>query len=241
MKYLSSFYWRQKDGIPNRTSVLLQQGTCGRNSVLFACVCTDGHTAAGRASGYLTGQLSEWFYRWGMKNLSRGGEKKIREMQEGIAEAVCKIDQELLTNEKSRGVLCREAAADLAGIVCVEDNFVLFYRGAQRIYHINTKCLRPHLKCLTGEQERDIFCRTSHCGGTLNIKSGVIQPETGILLATESFCKGLEEKMLAECLSVSQLSTQSKLDKHIRELGAEAERAAKQEISDVAAVAAVAE
>ena len=105
---------------------------------------------------------------------------------------------------------------------------MLFHRGGQNIYQINTRFLRPNVKKIAGEGTE--VCGSGGCGEGQErfcIKQGISQPGAGVLLATASFCSNLTEEMLKECMEMESLRTQRQLDKRLGELGREAEIRAK--------------
>ena len=53
---------------------------------------------------------------------------------------------------------------------------------------------------------------------------GQLQPGTGLLLGTKDFCRELPETVLKEALWVRETERQEQVERHLRELGREAER-----------------
>lgn len=216
MEYMSSFYWQQEENAHNSTSLLLQQVMLGKNTVLLGGICTDKADNAGRESSYLTGQLLGWFYGRGLTLFHKGGEKEMREMQKSLGEVLNRLSRELATCKNRKKIPVQNPGPDISGILCIGCHFVVFYCGEQRIYALNTKFLRPHMKCLAGGRE-------SVPDQGIQMKYGILQPGVGILLATEPFYRYLTDDMLRECLAARQLRTQLQLDKRLEELGRAAE------------------
>ena len=51
-----------------------------------------------------------------------------------------------------------------------------------------------------------------------------LEPDVGLLLATDSLCDCVSETMMGEILSVREVVSQEQMDRHLRELCREGER-----------------
>ena len=200
MKYVSSYYRKQEEGAPGAVSLLLQHVKCGKIPVCLACVCKAEEP---QGVSYPASQLLEWFYKTGIRLCAGGDDRNFRRVKAGL--------RAMLEEWEKRPGDCAEAVRKqvwhISGILCAGARFLLFYHGKQRIYVINTKFLRPHLKCLASEAD------------SLCMESGILEPGIGILLATESFFDQVTEEMVRECLAQRDLCTQTRADKHLWELG----------------------
>lgn len=193
MRYIASYSWHPEKACLQGDSLLLQQLRCGRVPLLLACVSK---------GDFLTGRLLHWFYREGRRLCGKEKGKNVQEMQESLGRALRQACRE----EKS--------GSDFAGILCVGSRYLLFYRGMQRIYLINTRFLRSNVKLLTGpnlggQEKTADFCT----------EQGVMQTDIGILLALEAFYREITEETLKECLERASISTKEQLTKHLGELG----------------------
>lgn len=204
MKFQTACYWQQGE---NRTSLLLQQYACGTVPVLFSCICGGG-TGTDKAGSYMTEQLLQWFRGLHLKKLTCRPERGLENAESGLRKLIMRTDRELAAAKS--GMKKGETAC--SGILCVEDSFCLFYRGPQRIYLANTCFGRPHIK------------RLDRADGRLTMERGNMQPELGLLFATESFCETLTEQALREVLSVKETDREERLERRLRELGEEAAR-----------------
>ena len=231
MKFLTADYWKQGG---NNSALLLQQCSCRQIPVLFACLCTGEDC---RTGGYLSERLLQWFREKSIRNLTRRPEREIARAMEELPEVLTRASIELApagrelarADERSvqegrelmqagkKALKAGEESAlgscgDFAGIFCVGEQVCLFYRGEQGIYLANTGFGRPHIKRLSEHSER------------LGMEWGQLQPGTGLLLGTKDFCRELPETVLKEALWVRETERQEQVERHMGELGREAER-----------------
>lgn len=204
MKFYTSCYWQQAR---NASALLLQQYVCQGTPVHFACVC-DGKEGDARAGGYMTEQLLQWFRKLSLRRLTRKTEKALGEAAAGLERTVLRADDELA----EAGITEQGQRVSLGGIFCVGESFFLYYRGEQKIYLINTGFGRVHVKRLGTESEA--FC----------VEMGSLQPDIGLIFATTSFWERITEQMIKEALFVREVVTEEQMQKHLNELGEEAQR-----------------
>jgi len=105
------------------------------------------------------------------------------------------------------------AQVSFAGIFCLGEHFLLFGRGNAGIRLLNHGIRKTCVGNPIG------------CGEELQIKQGVMEPGIGLLLATNSFYRNVEEDAMREGLSVEEVLNGIQTEKHLRELGRAAERA----------------
>jgi len=212
MDYLAGCYRQQSE---KAVSLLLQQYQWGKVHMIFACVCgsdergKEGGKETEEAGSYMTRQLLKWFRGLEPKKLARNLEKGILSLAESLRERLLQIDQEW-KSKYAEGEVC----PDLAGIFCLECNYLLFCRGQAGIYLINTAFGHGHVRRLD---------KRGSVGG-FEIEQGVLQQDIGLLCATESFFDQVTEKMLSEGLFMGEEATEEQLEKHVRELAGEGER-----------------
>ncbi len=203
--------------MPNSTSLLLQQLSRkrGKENLLFACVCEEerekvGEKAGkavqwncqpGTSSGYMTERLHVWFYEKALVHCRNRGTGGFSVLGEGLKQAILQTDREL------GGV-----DMPVCGLICIESDFLFFYRGRSELYLLNSRFERANLRRLSDKAE------------TLALQYGTIQKGAGILLATHDFCQRLGEQPLRECLAVREICVQEQADKRLGELSREAER-----------------
>ncbi len=216
MKYISSYYRGEECGqaspgkesgaLCGRASIVLQQVRCGNLPVFFAWVC--GEKAAEDSAGaYMTGRLLDWFYKKITGLCRRGSWREMKAAEKSLTGEVEEIERELALWNAGKEDGEKGELTLAAGILCMGRSFLLYSKGQQRIYALNTRFLRPNLRLLSGES------------GQWQVKRGVLQSGIGILLGTESFYQGLTEEMVRECLEVGALSDELRVEKRLKELG----------------------
>lgn len=192
--------------------MLLQQYQYRHSQIVFACICTkeniDGGEGDGRAEAYMTERLLTWFRGLNLKSLVKKRERKADAVSKELTAVVMAADREL---EESGTAGDRKVG--LAGILCVDDIFIMAYRGTPAVYLINTAFGRVRLSRLNEEGEK----------GRLTVKMGIVEPDVGLLLATEGFCRHVTEGMIKEGLFVREIVTEEQLEKRLAELGKEGE------------------
>jgi len=207
MEFLSACYLQQGK---NALSLLLQQYRCGRTQMLFTCVCIGRGENAGRAGGYMTEQLLQWFRELPFKKLYKSREKGMERLAEYICEVVGRVDLELENSRITPG----GQRVDYAGMICLGERYLMLCRGTGRIYLINTAFGRCHVGCFTGEGQ----------GGGMFLEQGILQQDIGLLFTSEAFCGCITEEMIREGLAVGEVTTGGQMGRHLKELAGEAER-----------------
>lgn len=206
MELFSTYYWQQGE---NATSLVLQQVICKKGSLpaLLACVCTekrqeDGMMAKG-TGGNFCGRLADWFHEEFLPGCLKGAAMDMGTAGSRLQQMAAHAVGEELT-----------AGLSVAGILCSGEHFVLFYQGEQRIYLLNTRFLRPSVKCLTGHTDT----------GILRVQEGIMQQNIALLLATEPFYRVIPEQTWKECLNVRDIREERRAGKRLEELGEYGER-----------------
>ncbi len=195
MKYRTSYWWQERPGISLSLQQVLRRRD--RQPMLFACIC------AGRDCDRAGRELTDWFYG---KGIALGG-------REGMGAAQRQIEG--LWREGPGSCMGGGGGYPLEGMVgifCTGDAFLLFSQGEQRAYLLNTRFRRAHCRRLTA--------RT----GGLCCMWGILQPQIGILLATEGFYTPFSEAVLRDCLCIRRKEQEETLERHLRELAGEGER-----------------
>lgn len=112
------------------------------------------------------------------------------------------------------GLTTEEGQAALAGILCVEEVCFILSRKMPAVGLINTAFGRPCLRRL-GREERE---------GKLSVEQGSLEPDIALLLATQGFWGSVPEPVIKESLCIGEIRTEEQTEKHLAELGREAER-----------------
>lgn len=184
MKFLTSFYQRAED---KNSALTLQQvlRVKGRMPIVLACVCE------GSGGGEFCMRLTDWFYECALSECSRRNGPESSVLIKGLRSMA-------------------QGDFSVAGIVCAGHQFVLFYRGEQRVCLFNRRFLRPNRKELSDRTDRS---------GEMCVKEGIMQEEVGLLIGTEGFYRGFSEKELADCLAAGSVEKESQVRRRLEELG----------------------
>ena len=222
MGYITSCYRQQGDGA---ASLLLQQYLCGQMPVCFACIsagtgrdgwgdengCGNKDEARDRAGGYLTGRLLIWCRGFPLRSLAKGKEKYFARVRRELEKTIRQSDRELWDG----AVLAGGETVDLAGMLCADENVILFGRGRHRIFLLNTMFGKGHVRELSGERD----------SSGLWFWEGAMESNVGILLTSQDFGNCLSPQLLQQVLNVNEAFTQEQADKRLKELAREGERA----------------
>ena len=160
-------------------------------------------------NGQVTEELVNWFYEEGVHLCEkRGGASERLELR----------------LEKGIGKLL-EGRSEVSFTVLfgAQECFWIWSQGAQKVYLLNSRFGRPHAKCIVGEEEVCVW-------------SGELQQGVGILVATEDFCSRISQEQLQECLAVTELDSEERVQKRMDELGRKACQLGGQHVAAMLAV-----
>ena len=212
MKYRTGYYW-QTEEVPHTALVLQHLVYRKRKKPLFwGCICTEGdcEEQKSRRSAYYVKQLTEWFHKKGRRWCLGEKAGDFDRLRVTLAEAIADMDAEVAAHDRFLGEKGRNEV-ELAGLVCGEERFLLFYRGNLRAYLLNRRLSKGHCMRLQGERL-----------GTVHVLSGIMQPGIGLLLITGKMAEKCGEDRLQECLNISELLQAHSLQRYLEELGGEA-------------------
>lgn len=212
MHIFTSHYYQQGR---NYSTLLLQQYQYRHMPIGLICLCYGENESQGKAGAYFTSRLLQWFRGQSLGRLVKSPENRLLILQDQLRELVECTDAEL----KNCSLSSEEKNMDLVGILCVGEDFLLFFRGHQKIYLLNRCFGHGHIRCFSEETEKDIGC-------ALVLRQGILQQDVGILLAAESFCGHMTEQELKECLHVETVLSEEQAERHLRELAERGERQA---------------
>lgn len=212
MELLSACYYQQGK---NEVSLLLQKYRYRQVQILFTCICAGTGTNAGRAGGYMSEQILQWFRELHFKKVFRNPVKSMDRLEESLYEVIQRTDGEL----ENSHIMGKDKKVDLAGIFCIENRYVMLCRGAGRICLVNTAFGRVHIQ--------HMHIRHMHMEGkegAMVMEQGILQPDIAVLFSMESFYQYVTEEMIRDGLAVREVVTEEQMDRHMRELGKEGER-----------------
>lgn len=196
----------------NHSALLLQHYQISSIPLCLACICDAKDPAQGKAAAYLTEQLLCWFRDLPWKKLTRNPEKHLPRIEQQLYDHLSNIAEELTTAH----LLSSNAHLSIAGILVIDEHFLLFLKGTSQIYLLNRSFNRGAIQCVSDEiwkqpQARIVF------------RQGLLQPDVGLLLATESFCSCADKRELQECLYVKDMQSADRAQRHLHELGRRSE------------------
>lgn len=223
MEFFSSSYWQAGE---NASALILQQCLCGDTPILFACVCGGQTESEGRACGYFSRRLLEWFRSMRFSRAVGNPDAFLKKQEVKLKRLLQQVDNEVeqaglalgeVAFDKMESLPKRNAVSlpgrnaggkpvSLSGILCIGQEFLLFGRGNTGITLLNRCMGNPHVENMP---RRDI----------LSLQLGVMEPDVGVLLATKPFTDSIPREALQEGLFVEEVVTERQTEKHLRELG----------------------
>lgn len=205
MKLISASYFQRSK---NHGALLLQHYTCAAAPLCLACICPAETPDEGRIAAYLTERLLESFREMPWRKMLRDPDRHLFVAEEKLRRTIEKAAEELACAH----LLPAAFFPPLAGILCVDESFLLFCQGSPRIYLLNRSFDRAYIQCISDglpffEKKTPAFCR------------GILQPDIGLLMGTESFFGCADEQELKDCLGVEEVPDEDRAQRHLRELG----------------------
>ena len=200
MEFMTGYYRQNEDS----TALLLQQYVCQGVPVCLGCICGGESREAGIAGGLFTGRILGEFRKLSLLRAVKQPLKCLKWMERQIY--------------KYRQGSAIPPDFWMAGILSVEEEFLLFYEGAVKIALCNTGFGRPALHEIGGN---DYMCGT---GAGLQMQRGIMEAGIGVLLASESFYGNIPGEDMQNCLWVKEIRDSGQAQRRLRELGRMAER-----------------
>lgn len=197
MSYLASWYWdKGKFREKNEDSFSLQRaclkcffGKKAEVALMAVCDGIGGLPEGETASGFVVQQLTEWFYREGVRLMETFFWQ--RKTAESATDALAHIQEQIERCERAEGILC--------GTTCTmalvkEGRYVLLHIGDSRAYLIGKK-----EKCLTQDHQKNgALCRCIGAFGFQfpDVQRGRIRKGEILLLCSDGFCQLMPEGFL---------------------------------------------
>ena len=206
MNFTTVSYWQAAG---NHSALLLQHYCYGNIPFCFLALCSGENQSQGRAGAYLTGQLLGWFRRLPFRRLGRNPKRAVSVLEREMGRNLERLDKEL----ESGGLTRSGSLLSASGIFCVDDCFFLFSRGDQKLFLLNKAFGRGSVRRLLEAPEEG----TAAPGFVM--RQGTFQQDAGILLATDTFCRFLEDSQIRECLYVDELDGEAQARRRLCELG----------------------
>lgn len=207
MNLTTAVYWQT---FQNHSALLLQQCQYKCIPICLFALCSGQNEFQGKAGAYVTGQLLQWFRGQPFKRLARNPDKYFPSLEENLEHFLGQLNGDLI----SGGLVPHMQSIPISGIFCVNDHFLLFSCGGQKIFFLNKNLGHGHVQCLNDPMENKKIA-----AGSLKIRQGILQREVGLLFATDTFCLQLKEQDIRECLYVDELCGENQIQRRLRELG----------------------
>ena len=150
--------------------------------------------AEGESRQHFVEEMTDWLLEKAVKHCKRG-EKAMDALERSL--------EKQLQKHAGNG--------ENLVLLCVGNFFFLWGRGRQKAWILNARFGKSCGHLLLGEKERKR-------GELLH---GEVEKGVGILLTTGEFGEFVSEEQLVECLAVKTLDKESKVEKHLKELGDE--------------------
>lgn len=211
MNLFTTTYWQAAQ---NHSALLLQQYQYRHTPVCLIAVCGGCTEAQGKAGAYLTGHLLQWFRGLSFKQLARNPNSCLLSLESSLQDTVRRLDNDLV----SCGHMSGETSLSLSGILCADDQFLIFTRGKQHIYLLNKGFGKGRMQHLSEE-----LTEAQTSSNTLIMSQGILQRDVGLLFCTDTFRQLLANNEICECLYVDELCGAEQVRKRLRELGNRAE------------------
>lgn len=224
MMLISGFISVPGSAAERSDSVMLQQASRGGETVLMACVCDEKRGDGRDWQPYAVARLQGW-YREAAMELGLAGCSDVR-MEKELGTCLRNMDAE---REDCGEVSKVGRDMSLTGILVCGARFWLFHRGNTRAYLMNQYFMHPHIRCLTCAEHSAAVKDKQRNGGKEDgrmpdVRSGILQKGTGILLCTDGLYGFAAENRMKECLCPRDISREQQIGKRLGELEQEARR-----------------
>lgn len=213
MKFCSTYLWEKGSGQEyHPVSLVLQQAEVRKQSVLLACVCRGVveevcEVLAVEVSGYFTEALVEWFHRECLELVEQ--KRRSVEPERSLQKELETIYQELLLYGRKKGVTF---SMDCVGVLLVEQRFWMFSMGKGRIFLLNRRYNRKHMRCIMGNAmsngKKDSFF----------VEKGILQRKIGLLLCVDELEGQLDKNAVAEALLVEGRMEGERIQRRLKEV-----------------------
>lgn len=207
MNLTTAVYWQT---FQNHSALLVQHYQYKHTPICFFALCSGQNEHQGKAGAYLTGQLLQWFRGQPFKRLARNPDKFFPSLEENLEHFLGQLNRDLISGDLAPHL----QSIPISGILCVDDHFLLFFSGGQKIFFLNQNLGHGHVQCLTDHAEKE-----NTAVGSLNMRQGILQCKVGLLFVTDTFCRQLTEQDIRECLYVDELRGEDQMQRRLQELG----------------------
>lgn len=222
MEFMWAYYKAQKD---DSVSVLVQQYAYGGEEACLGCVfyeqnagrqksrkneVCDNRAVTGRAGGYMSGQLLDWFRSLSIQKLLGRGEKYSEWLRDSLKKQIAQTDGELWEN----GAIQMGESVSLGGVLCLGDFGLLFRRGEIQGVMIQNLLGHGHIQRLLEKQN----CDSVDGINELVVECVGLQPDAELVFGTKNFFEDISAQVLKQSLYPDLLYSEEQMKAHVKEL-----------------------
>ena len=198
MQYLTGVYWCGAGASrANQDAVVLQQVLTRRGRVLMAAVCDGmgGLSAGGEASGYVAGQLVEWYYGELLSLIRR--RKPFWVIRRSLDRRVYHMQGQL-----KRYAAQEETALGTTMTVFVlwEKTYLLWHLGDSRAYLLRGRRMKQTTTDHVHGTRELTKCVGSFGRFIPEHRTGTLRKGEGILLCTDGFRRRVSDQELGDAM-----------------------------------------
>lgn len=237
MQYLTGVYWCGAGASrANQDAVVLQQVLTRRGRVLMAAVCDGmgGLSAGGEASGYVAGQLVEWYYGELLSLIRR--RKPFWVIRRSLDRRVYHMQGQL-----KRYAAQEETALGTTMTVFVlwEKTYLLWHLGDSRAYLLRGRRMKQTTTDHVHGTQELTKCVGSFGRFIPEHRTGTLRKGEGILLCTDGFRRRVSDQELGDAMyfgfaNVQAFSPEEQIERRLKEIGGVCRR--RGETDDLSAV-----
>lgn len=195
MSYLASWYWDKGNFRgKNEDSFSLQRVRTKKVETAFLTVCDGigGLPAGETASGFVTEQMTEWFFKEGIYAMR--GRIWRRRTKRSALEALMYVQKKMEACEQEENICCGTTCT----MALVKGNrFLILHFGDSRAYLIGKKEKRLTQDHFEGGALRR--CMGAFGFQEPDVIKGRLRPGEILLLCTDGFCSRIPEGFFAGC------------------------------------------
>lgn len=217
MRYLSDVYWnRGRVAEKNQDAVVLQQVLTRRGRVILAAVCDGmgGISCGEAASGYVAGELQEWFYTELFALIRKN--KRYWVIRRSLDRLIFHMQGQLKRYGAQENMAL---GTTITVLVLWERTWLLWHLGDSRAYRLRARGMEQ----LTTDHTRDAG-KLTKCLGSFGYFTpqhgiGVIRPGEGLLLCSDGFRRQITERELQEVMDPRELTGEEQIGRRLKEIG----------------------
>ena len=220
MRILSGVYWDQGKRAVNQDSVARQQVMTNRGKVLIMAVSDGigGLQEGETASGYITEQLIEVFYKEIVSLVVRGKGKKA--LKKSMLRCFYHINVKLNDYGSSNHI---QLGATVSLALIWGRSYMIFHLGDSRIYLFRSHLRKESIRLLTRDHS-DGGSGLTKCMGSFpfqypDIQFGRLHGKSGFLVCTDGFYRTMNRETL-QTLSIQDIESEEQIYKRLKGMAA---------------------